>query len=205
MATRLILVRHGITDWNVQKRYQGHSNTELNETGREQARELAQKLHDKKLDIIYTSDLNRAYQTALILADGRNIPIHTTAQLRECGFGIWEGKTFEEMLACCPEEVDRIKLDPLHAVRTGGESREQLFTRVAKAIQEIANQHPNQTVLIVGHEGSVAAAMGYITGEGIVARSKYRLDNASYHIVEYADNQWRIIKLGRLSKQSTTS
>jgi broad specificity phosphatase PhoE len=205
MATRLILVRHGETDWNIAHRYQGHSDTELNETGRTQAQLLAQKLKDEPINAIYCSDLSRAYQTAIVIADERNIPVYPTSQLRECSFGIWEGKTFKEVLAQFPEEIERIQQDPLTAVRTGGESREQMFTRVSQEIQWIVKQNPNRTVLVVAHEGSIAAAMGYITGEGMAARSKYRLDNASYHIVEERDGQWHIIQLGSLSRYINTT
>ncbi|MCX7918889.1 MAG: histidine phosphatase family protein [bacterium] len=203
MATKLILIRHGETDWNIQQRYQGHSDTELNENGRHQVRMLAKQLENEPIDVIYTSDLIRAVQTATIISNGRNIPIHKHAGLRECSFGIWEGKTFEEMQNQFPEEVARIKADPVHAIRTGGESRHQLLTRVVKTIQEIIHRHPNQTIAIVAHGGSLAVAMEYITGEGLIARSKYWLDNARYHIVEYDNGKSKILYLGSSASSST--
>jgi len=196
MATRLVLIRHGETDWNIQKRYQGRSDTELNETGINQVQQLAQGLKEEKIEVIYTSDLTRAYQTAVIIADGRKIPIHKLPGLRECSFGIWEGKTYEEMQEQLPEEVARIKGDPVTEIRTGGENREQLSTRVTTAIQQIIAQHPNQTVLIVAHGGSLAVALEYITGEGLIARSKYWLENAGYHIIDYENSRCTILRLG---------
>jgi len=200
MAVRLILIRHGKTDWNVLERYQGHSDTELNETGRNQAQSLAREWENEPIDVIYSSDLTRAIQTAVIISNGRNIPIHKRAGLRECSFGIWEGKTFEEMQTRFPEEVARIKGDSVNEIRTGGESRDQLSIRVAKTIREIINNHPNQTVAIVAHGGSLAVAMEYITGEGLIARSKYWLDNAGYHILEYNNGNSKILHLGTPQK-----
>ncbi|MDI6783803.1 MAG: histidine phosphatase family protein [bacterium] len=210
MAVRLILIRHGKTDWNVLERYQGHSDTELNETGRNQAQLLAWELENETIDVIYSSDLTRAGQTAAIVSNGRNIPSHKRAGLRECSFGIWEGKTFEEMQEKFPDEVARVKGDLVNEIRTGGESRQQLSIRVAKTIQEIIKNHPNQTVAIIAHGGSLAVALEYITGEGLIAptslklrrvnRSKYWLDNAGYHIIEYNNGNSKILHLGTSQK-----
>lgn len=200
MGIRLILVRHGETNWNIEQRYQGHSDTELNQTGINQAKKLARELKSEKIDAIYSSDLNRAVQTASIIADGRKIPVHKVRGLRECSFGIWEGKTFKEMEEKYPEEVERIKGDPVKQIRAGGESRDQLCIRVEEAIQKIIDKHQNQTILIVAHGGALAVAMEYITGEGLIARSKYWLENAKYHIVECDKGMSRILHLGTPQK-----
>ncbi|MFB3896499.1 MAG: histidine phosphatase family protein [bacterium] len=196
MAIKLILVRHGETDWNIQQRYQGHTDINLNETGINQAKRLARELKSEKIDAIYSSDLTRAVQTAAIINDGRNLPIHQLWELRECSFGIWEGKTFKEMEQHFPEEVARIKGDPVKQIRTGGESRDQLSTRIGQAIQQIIDTHQNQSVLIVAHGGALAVAMEYITGEGLIARSKYWLENAGYHILECNNRNCNIIHCG---------
>jgi alpha-ribazole phosphatase len=201
MGIRLILVRHGETDWNIQQRYQGHTDIELNETGINQAKKLAQELKQEHLDAIYTSDLNRAVQTATIIAEGRKIPVHKIRGLRECSFGIWEGKTFKEMEQKFPEEVARIKGDPVKQIRAGGESRDQLCVRVEQAIQKIIDQHQDQTVLIVAHGGALAVAMEYITGEGLIARSKYWLENAGYHIVECDNGKCSVLRSGTPEKK----
>ena len=200
MVVRLILARHGETDWNIQQRYQGHSDTELNQTGIKQAKLVARELKKEHFDAIYTSDLTRAVQTAAIIAEIRKIPIYKVRGLRECSFGVWEGKTFEEMQEKFPEEVARIKGDPVKQIRTGGESRDQLCQRVEKAIQQIIDQHSNQTVLIVAHGGALAVAMEYITGEGLIARSKYWLENAGYHIVECDNGKCIVLRSGTSTK-----
>lgn len=196
MGIRLILVRHGETDWNIQQRYQGHSDTKLNQTGINQAKNLACELASEKLDAIYSSDLTRAMQTAAIINDGRNLPIHKLQELRECSFGIWEGKTFREMEQHFPEEVARIKGDPVKQIRAGGESRDQLSTRIGQAMQQIIDSHQNQSVLVVAHGGALAVAMEYITGEGLIARSKYWLENAGYHILECNNGNCMVIHCG---------
>jgi broad specificity phosphatase PhoE len=202
MVIRIILVRHGETEWNIQQRYQGHTDIELNQTGINQAKKLARELNSEKIDAIYSSDLNRAVQTATIIADGRKLPIHKLRDLRECSFGIWEGKTFKEMEEKFPEEVARIKGDPVKQIRSGGESRDQLCIRVEKAVQQIIDKHPNQTVLIVAHGGALAVTMEYITGEGLIARSKYWLENAGYHVVKCDNGKFTILHSGTLKKNS---
>src|SRR5205807_6477394 len=93
--TTLLLVRHGETDWNRDGRWQGHSDTRLNERGREQARELAGQIDG--VDVIYSSDLARARETAEILAAELGIEVHVDQRLRERGFGAWEGLTSTEI------------------------------------------------------------------------------------------------------------
>lgn len=120
MSLKIILIRHGITDWNLVRRYQGHTDVPLNEQGREQARELAMMLEKMPIAAIYSSDLVRAYETAKIIAEGRSIPIYKLRELRETHFGNWEGLTIEEIHEKFPEDVERLKKDPIHGLRPGG-------------------------------------------------------------------------------------
>lgn len=200
MPTKFILIRHGITDWNLVRRYQGQTDIPLNEQGREQARGLATMLENTPIAAIYSSDLARAYQTAKIIAEGRSIPVHKTRELRETHFGNWEGLTIEEIREKFPEDVERLKKDPIHGLRPGGESRGIMFERVKKAVLEIAKKHPNQTVAIVAHEGSISAATCALTGEEFHEhRQKYRLDNTSYNILEQENGKWHLRHQGKKS------
>ena len=93
----LLLARHGETDWNREGRWQGHADISLNERGREQARALAKQLSGVAFDVIYASDLVRAHETALIVAEERRMPVHTDAGLREIDVGGWSGLTPDEI------------------------------------------------------------------------------------------------------------
>lgn len=198
MATKLIIIRHGATDWNIENRYQGHKDMPLNEVGRAQVLQLADQLANENVDVVYSSDLTRAIQTADLIFGQRGIPIYKTDRLRECNFGTWEGFTMEELKEKVPQEVAAFQADPINFVSPHGESRNQMARRVTKMIEEIVHTHPNKTIAIVTHDGPIAAIMTYVTGEGMTARNKYRIDNASYHIVEYDNekNKWRIVKCG---------
>src|SRR5688500_9075185 len=103
MPTTILLVRHGETDWNLERRVQGHSDRPLNDTGRRQAIELATALGDEPVDAIYSSDLVRAHETARILAERRGLGVTVIPELREKSFGTWEGLTDREVLQRFPE------------------------------------------------------------------------------------------------------
>src|SRR3954471_7990952 len=101
--TTILLARHGETDWNLQRRVQGHSDTPLNETGRAQALALAETLDGAELDAIYASDLERAYDTAQFVAQRKGLPVTPLPELRERNFGTWEGLTDSEILERFPQ------------------------------------------------------------------------------------------------------
>ena len=137
--TTLLLARHGETDWNRELRIQGSSDVALNDLGREQARTLAAELADVELDAIYASDLLRARETADAVAATHGLEVRLDPRLRERSFGSWEGLTRED-IAAFPE-----------GSRHDGETDEEVRARVLAAIDEIAQRHPGQQVLVVSH------------------------------------------------------
>jgi probable phosphoglycerate mutase len=145
VPTTILLARHGETDWNLERRVQGHSDTPLNETGRAQARALADELADEPVDAVYSSDLDRAYETALIVADRKGLPVTTLRELREKHFGTWEGLTDEEVWERYPESLQGHWGD--------GETGEEMSRRVLAALHTIAAEHPDGRVLVVAHGG----------------------------------------------------
>jgi broad specificity phosphatase PhoE len=149
--TTILLARHGETDWNVERRVQGHSDTPLNETGRAQALALAEALDGAELDAVYSSDLARALDTAQVVADRLGLPVSMLPELRERHFGSWEGLTDDEIFARFP------------AAKSGswgdGETKEEMRQRVLEALQRIARDHPGGSVLVVTHGGPVRALL----------------------------------------------
>src|SRR5690606_38476427 len=103
---RLLLTRHGQTDWNIARRYQGQSETPLNEKGIRQAEQLAKRLSTETIHAIYASDLSRGMNTAKAIAAFHSLDVEPDARLRELSFGDWEGMTYEEMSAHSPELFD---------------------------------------------------------------------------------------------------
>jgi broad specificity phosphatase PhoE len=149
--TTILLVRHGETDWNLERRVQGHSDRPLNETGRAQARALAEQLAGEPVEAVYSSDLVRALDTARPLAEALGLPVHTLPGLREKHFGTWEGLTDTEIRERFP-----------HA--DGGpwgdaETTEDVAARVLAALHDVATRHRGAQVVVVTHGGPVRAVL----------------------------------------------
>ncbi|MFV0593410.1 MAG: histidine phosphatase family protein [Draconibacterium sp.] len=162
MATEITIVRHGETNWNVQQRIQGQRNSPLSENGILQAELAANALAKREFDILISSDLERAVETAKIINTQLALPCKYNAALRERSFGIVEGMNFAEMKQQYPDQYQSYKSrDPKFAF-SGGESLEQLFARVTTEIENIAGEYADQKVLLVSH-GLVLEMMMYKT------------------------------------------
>jgi alpha-ribazole phosphatase len=146
---KLILIRHGQTDWNFAQRFQGQSDIHLNEVGKKQARALAERLSDHSFDIVYASDLQRAIETANIIRK----PAYPDLRLREVKFGDWEGLTYDEIKEKQPAALSAWENDIYKNAPPNGETLEQLSERVQSLLDEIHAKHSGQTVLIVAHGG----------------------------------------------------
>lgn len=154
--TRLILIRHGETDWNVEGRYQGQADPPLNARGLEQAYQLANKLVGQKMDLLYTSPLKRAAQTAEILAAALDVPLFIEPRLREIHQGDWQTRLRSEIASLYPETFQRWETEPWEVHPPGGEHLTQVQERVNAALDELAARHPGQTVGIVTHRVPIA-------------------------------------------------
>jgi broad specificity phosphatase PhoE len=161
MAT-LLLARHGQTDWNAERRWQGHTDRPLNERGRAQAKALAERLADVELRAIYSSDLARARDTAAVVAERQGLEVRTLRDLREVDVGSWAGLTRAEAEARFPEAFARWQEG--HPGWDDGESYEAMTARVVRAVREIAAVEHESPVLVVTHAGPIralhAAALG---------------------------------------------
>ncbi len=146
--TTLLLVRHGETDWNAEGRLQGHTDRPLNDYGRRQAKELADRLAGGGADAIYTSDLIRAKSTAEILGERLGLTVVVDPDLREKDWGTWEGLT--------PDERVHVELE--------GESTEAHRDRVMGAVRRIVARHPEERVVVVTHGGSLRRIQAAVNG-----------------------------------------
>jgi len=164
-VTTLLLVRHGETDWNRDGRWQGRSDTHLNEIGREQAANVAEELDG--VDVVYSSDLARARETAEIVADRLGLDVHVDERLRERSFGAWEGKTGPEIEA----EFRDAHARWLAGEGPGADDAEpfaDFATRIRDFLEDVLERHPEEAVLVVAHGGSIrvihalAAGLDYV-------------------------------------------
>lgn len=192
---RLLLVRHGETDWNRQMRFQGQTDIDLNERGIEQSEAVAQRLQREPLQAIYSSDLRRALQTAHIIARYHNLTPMPDKELRELCYGVWEGMSREEILASeWAELFARYLKDPLRHRPPGAEYPEQIIERSRRVLQHILSRHQEGTVCIVGHGGSLRAILCVALSAPLETFRRIRLDNASLSIIEHRDG-WMWVSL----------
>ena len=179
-ATRLLAIRHGETAWNVDTRIQGHLDIPLNERGRWQAERLARaRAARDPIDAIYSSDLQRAHDTARAIADATGAPLLTHAGLRERGFGLFEGKTYVEIEQTWPQESQRWRQrDPQWAPQ-GGESLLQVRERITRTLHELAARHPGQQIVLVAHGGVMDQLYRVATGQELQAPRTWQLGNTA--------------------------
>ena len=154
MPRFIYIIRHGETDWNKNRRFQGQTDIPLNEEGRRQAGELARVLADiQPFDRIVSSDLGRAKETASIMSRGFGTPIHDDAGFREMDFGLWEGLDIEAIGERWPDEL-RNWYESGKLIVEGGETQEQLFERLWGCFRYWADKTDYQKMAIVCHGGS---------------------------------------------------
>jgi broad specificity phosphatase PhoE len=188
--TTLWLVRHGQTDWNVEGRWQGHADPPLNPLGVKQTRILAEGLTHIRFDAIFSSDLDRAYETACAVGDRQGIKVQIEARLREINLGEWEGLTSDEIRKRYPAEWQDRQLNPLKARAPGGESLLELAERVIPAITDIVRMHPNELVLVVSHGLALAVVVGHAQGQPLSEAFEMVPDNAAP-----LSNEWEAMDL----------
>ena len=149
--TRLILIRHGETDWNAEGRWQGQIDVPLNENGRKNAREMAQSLEGVGIQAIYSSDLMRALETAQALGEAAGLDVQTDARLREIHQGDWQGMLVTEIQERYNQRFEQRMQDPWAVAPPGGETVVQVQERVFRALDDILQKHTDETVAIVAH------------------------------------------------------
>lgn len=156
---RLILLRHGQTDWNAGDRMQGQIDTELSDVGRRQAKTCAPDMATRDLIAIISSDLKRAHDTALAVADCAAMPVALDPRLRETDLGEWEGMNHTEVDSLYPGARKAWRLNP-EFTPPGGESKLQVGARALPVVHELLAERedwPGRTIMLVAHGGLIAA------------------------------------------------
>lgn len=153
LETTLLLIRHGETAWNAEHRIQGRLDVPLSATGIWQTGRLAQRLAGEAIDAVISSDLARAWMTGAPLAEARGLAMVAEPRLRERSFGIFEGKTIDEVAAEHPQEFAAWRARDVDWRIPGGESGTEFIGRVLEALHEIAASQRGRTVAVVSHGG----------------------------------------------------
>jgi broad specificity phosphatase PhoE len=184
---QLMLVRHGESEWNAQRRFQGQSDVPLSALGRLQAQLVAERLAGVKIDAVYASDLVRAWETAAAIAAQGNLEVISEPRLRELKFGVFEGLTFEEAEAHYPEMV-AAWLDDFNRPPDGAETIDLFNARVVSLLDDLKAKHDEQVVLLVGHGGSLSEILRVVMGLSREKRWYLEMENTSLTEVLVAEN-----------------
>lgn len=204
-GVKLYLVRHGLTDWNLQNRFQGHTDTALNEIGQAEAAALARRLKSETLHTIYSSDLARTTETAAPIALERGQALYLDPRLREINLGIFEGNTWAENETLYPEEARAWHLDRDNAP-PNAESLSQFRQRMQAVLTSVHQKHQDQAVLFVTHGGNIRMLL--CIGLGLNPKSHYwrfNIGNAALTRVTYygdsmtidcINSDWHLYKNG---------
>jgi probable phosphoglycerate mutase len=183
-----LAIRHGETDWNTGQRIQGHTDIPLNARGLEQARRLALALADERLDALYSSDLQRARQTAAPLARAHGLTVQLEPGLRERGFGDFEGQTYAQIETRWPDGAAAWRRRDLDfAPPGGGESLPDFEARCVAHVRRIALRHPGQSVALVAHGGVLDMLYRAASRAGLQAPRTWQLGNATINRLLWAD------------------
>lgn len=150
----LWIVRHGLSDWNVQKRYLGQSDIELNTTGYTQALQIGKRLATERIHAIFSSDLQRTQHTAEQIANHHKIDVQLDANLREAHFGIFEGLRYKDVIQEYKMMAERWFTDPEHPP-TDGEQFSQVTQRIITFTDRILKEYPRKRLVVVGHDGAL--------------------------------------------------
>jgi len=188
---RILLIRHGQTDWNVEGRWQGHLDQPLNATGMEQARALAEYLRDRPIDAVYSSDLARARVTAEQIAEPHRLAVITDVRWREQDLGVFQGLTTSEISGKYPEEMRQLRENYLDFAPPEAETRRVMQDRAFAAYSEILVHETGSDIAIVSHGGTIRVLLYKFFGEDILRRSVH---NTSISIIETDGKTQRLIE-----------
>jgi len=200
--TRVILIRHCQTDYNLENRYCGFSNPPLNNKGIQQSKRLAQRLGDVKIDKAYSSDLKRAYQTAEIIF--ANNSIETLTDFREMNFGFFEGLKCEEIIKIYPNIWRDWIDDPMKVKIPNGEGLLDLSKRVKEKLYFILSQHKNKTLAIVTHSGPIRVILCDALKFDLKMFWQIEQEIGALNIIDYAkESQPVVVKMNDIFHLST--
>ena len=197
---KLYIVRHGETEWNVIKRFQGQLNTPLTEKGMEKLRETGKKLENVLFDEVYTSELGRTVASAEIILNenrgyrNKKMELKKLAELNEVYFGVWQGLTYEEVFLKYPEEANNYfyNVKNYKAENVEAENLKDALERFLKGINKILDSHESGNILVVTHGTVLEMFMNYVANDSIFDIDERTLmGNGDYKVFSYKDGKFQ--------------
>jgi len=185
MAKRLFLLRHGETLSNIELIYQGIGNSPLSELGVKEAGQMAEALKNIPFSAVYSSHLDRSYETGRIVAEQHGLEVIKVPELSERNYGVYEGFTFEQIKNKYPKLYDTWLHHPTQAKIPGAETLEEFQDRTVKAAKKIVKRHKDETVCIVGHGGTNRCILFHYMNLELENFWRIRQDNCCVNIIEF--------------------
>ena len=198
-GTKIILVRHGETEWNVARRIQGYSDSPLTPTGVAQAQALGARLAQEKFAAVHASDLGRVRQTVAYIVQKTGHAANFAEDLRERGYGVFEGKTMDECEAEMPGQWSLYRGPDPQAVPPGGESVVRFQERIIGALERVARESDGQTVVVAAHGGVCGALFRHVMKLPPGTPRSWSLYNASINRFDYRKGKWQLDVWGDIS------
>lgn len=183
--TKIILVRHGQTFWNLELKYQGHSDIGLTDLGVNQAKRVSERLADEKIAAVYASDLSRAYHTAEMIAQKHKLTVISMPEFREICFGEWEGLNYTNINEQWPEVMGKLFTHPDEIRIPGGETFHELKERSQKAVERLIARHEDETIVVVSHGGTIRTLICAALDIHLNRVWNIKQDNTAVNIIEY--------------------
>ena len=197
--TELLLIRHAETDWNRQMRFQGHSDVPLNARGQAQAARLAQRLADEPIDIVLSSDLTRARETAAPLVDARGLALHTDRAWREQAFGLIEGLDAATIQARHPDVWAAWLRHDADLAPPGGESNRAFHARAVQALRDVARAADGRRVAVFTHGGVLDMRWREVHGLPLSGPRQCAIPNTGLNRLQWDGRHLRIAGWGDAS------
>ncbi|HHX74138.1 MAG TPA: histidine phosphatase family protein [Firmicutes bacterium] len=192
---RLVLVRHGETEWNREFRLQGTSDVHLSDLGRWQSQQLATQFAGTP-HRLFSSPLLRAREFAAPLAERYGLPVETSEDLREMSFGRWEGLRYADMEPADQELFEKWCLDPVQTCPPGGEPAAALAERVSRFLERIKRELAEEEVAVaVTHGGIIRTAVTLAMQMPPAAAGGMQIHTASVTVLDYYASTWHLVKL----------
>ena len=197
--TLVIVVRHGETVWNIEKRWQGHLDSPLTSMGLSQAHALARRLAHQRFKALYCSDLGRAYQTAQIIAAATGHQVTLDARLRERNLGIFQALTSEDIRKSHAEEYELYRArDPDHILPHGESLRQQIERNIA-CLEELAQKHLGESIVVVTHGGVLSGLCRHVLSIPLQAPRRFAFPNSALNIFTFGEGYWTLQTWGDVS------
>lgn len=183
---RLLLIRHGLTDYNLKNRYCGFRDIGLNKLGKTQVRAIKNKLKGLKIDKVFCSDLKRSKQTARIIFGDSKCKIIENLNFREINFGRWEGLTYKQILKEYPVIYKRWLKAPFSRDIPGGEKMDNFISRIKNELKKIIKNNPGRTVALVTHLGPIRVILNTILKSKKSDFWRLKINPKAIYMIEYS-------------------